>query len=104
MSLTLVTLQQEVVGAAGRETITGTGTGTGKVSGKVEERIVIQAKSHGQLESAADKLLSIGDVLVTVNHCEVGSCGAGFTEQLAFLRDAPRPVLLGFVPAVAMRR
>ena len=68
------------------------------------ECIAIQSKSHGLLDPGTDKLLGIGDLLVTVNHTEVRRCGATFAEQLAYLRDAPRPVVLGFVPAVAVRK
>lgn len=65
---------------------------------------MVQAKSHGQLDAAVDKLLGVGDVLVSINHTEVRCCGVGFAEQLAYLRELPRPVVLGFVPAVDMRK
>lgn len=68
------------------------------------EYIVIQSKNHAMLDAAVDKLLSIGDVLATVNGVDISACGMGFNEQLSFLREVPRPVTLGFVPAGALHK
>lgn len=78
------------------------------------ERVVVQAKSRGALDPALDRLLSVGDELVTVHGRPIGTlggeggggCGGGgvdFAAVMEHLRQAPRPLQLGFIPAGTQR-
>jgi hypothetical protein len=68
-------------------------------SGTRYGRVVVMAKHHELLEPQVDRLLCVGDELVTVQGQAVELCGNTFHEVLERLRVAPRPLELGFLPA-----
>lgn len=74
---------------------------------------MLQAKSHGALDPALDRLLSVGDELVSVQDRPIAEIGRGaggggggggsFAAVMDCLKHAPRPLQLGFVPAGTQR-
>jgi hypothetical protein len=48
-----------------------------------------------------DRLLCVGDELVSVQGVPLAQCGATFKERLEHIRAATRPLLLGFLPGSA---
>jgi hypothetical protein len=65
------------------------------------ERVVIQAKLRDQLDAQVDRLLCVGDELVSVQGVPLSHCGGSFKEKLEYIRAAPRPLQLGFLPGSA---
>ena len=63
-----------------------------------EERVVVQGKLRDQLDAQVDRLLCVGDELVSVQGRPLAHCGGTFREKLEHMRTAPRPLLLGFLP------
>lgn len=71
----------------------------GDRSGTKCERVVVMAKHRELLEPQVDRLLCVGDELVSIQGQPVAHCGLTFQELLERLRSEPRPVELGFLPA-----
>jgi hypothetical protein len=58
--------------------------------------VVIQSKNTAILTEEVAKLLTVGDELVSINSLPLSRFGATVSLQLEHLRNAPRPVNLGF--------
>lgn len=61
------------------------------------ERAVVQGKLPGQLDAAIDRLLYVGDVVVSIQGVPVLK-HESFTEVLNRIKTAARPLVLGFIP------
>lgn len=77
------------------------------------ERVVIQSKNQAFLDPSADRLLNVGDELVTVQGATLQAISISsnsnskfvtsqvplnFSAVMERIKQAPRPLQLGFVP------
>lgn len=81
---------------------------------------MIQSKNHASLDPRADRLLNVGDELVCIQGAAVQALGRGgsggmggynkecdtsiyFNVVMECIKQAPRPLQLGFVPPGTQR-